>query len=90
MLFRSMGNERKSKSKAEVSNWDIAPKWFESGIDGALLAPTAMNQQKFFITYKDNNKVEAKSTGGFYSKVDLGIVKYHFEVFAGKDNFEWI
>jgi hypothetical protein len=24
-----------------------------------------------------------------YSKMDLGIVKYHFEVGAGKDNFEW-
>ena len=24
-----------------------------------------------------------------YSKMDLGIVKYHFEVGAGKENFEW-
>lgn len=24
-----------------------------------------------------------------YTKLDLGIVKYHFEIGAGKDNFEW-
>jgi hypothetical protein len=24
-----------------------------------------------------------------YSKMDLGIVKYHFELGAGKENFEW-
>ena len=25
-----------------------------------------------------------------YTQIDLGIVKYHFEVGAGKDNFTWI
>ena len=35
------------------------------------------------------DKVFAKSLGGFYSKVDLGIVKYHFEVGAGTENFRW-
>lgn len=28
--------------------------------------------------------VSVKSLGGFYSKIDLGIVKYHFEVGSGK------
>lgn len=65
------------------------PDWFRAGMDAALLAPTATNQQKFLITLS-GNKVEAKSTGGFYSKVDLGIVKYHFEVGAGLQNFSWI
>lgn len=47
-----------------------------------------MNQQKFkFIL--DGNTVDAKSLGGFYSNVDHGIAKYHFEVVAGKDNFSW-
>ncbi|MFR4700307.1 MAG: nitroreductase, partial [Christensenellaceae bacterium] len=32
-------------------------------------------------------KVSARATGGFYSKRDLGIVKYHFEIGAG--NFSW-
>ncbi|WP_094551421.1 nitroreductase family protein [Petroclostridium xylanilyticum] len=64
------------------------PDWFRSGMEAAMLAPTAMNQQKFLITLS-GNKVKAESTGGFYSKVDLGIVKYHFEIGAGKENFEW-
>lgn len=64
------------------------PEWFHSGMEAALLAPTAMNQQKFLIT-QSANTVKAESTGGFYSKVDLGIVKYHFEAGAGKENFQW-
>ena len=64
------------------------PDWFRRGMEAAMLAPTATNQQKFQITLA-NGRVEAKSTGGFYSKVDLGIVKYHFEVGAGPDQFTW-
>lgn len=58
------------------------------GMDAVMLAPTATNQQKFrFTLLKDSVKAEA--TGGFYSKVDLGIVKYHFEVGAGDERFRW-
>lgn len=64
------------------------PEWFKKGMDMAILAPTAVNQQKFKISLL-NNKVAAKSTGGAYSKLDLGIVKYHFEIGAGKENFRW-
>lgn len=64
------------------------PEWFEKGMKSALLAPTATNQQKFLFTL-DQNHVSVRSTGGFYSKVDLGIVKYHFEVGAGIENFHW-
>lgn len=71
-----------------------APAWFNAGVQAALLAPTAMNQQKFFFELKpqaDNGKpvVAAKSLGGFFSNVDLGIVKLHFEIGAGKDSFTW-
>ena len=45
-----------------------------------------MNQQKFVIGY-DGKDVSIKAKKGFYSKVDLGIVKYHFEVGAGKENY---
>ena len=41
-----------------------------------------MNQQSFRFTL-NGEAVTAVSTGGFYSKVDLGIVKYHFEVVSG-------
>ena len=66
------------------------PLWFMEGVLAAMTAPTARNQQKFNFTLVGDNKVQAESTGGFYSKVDLGIVKYHFELGAGKENFEFI
>lgn len=65
------------------------PEWFCNGVNAALLAPTAMNQQKFLFRLDEENRVFAKATGGFYSNVDLGIVKYHFEVGAGIDVFSW-
>ena len=64
------------------------PDWFQAGAEAALLAPTAMNQQKFVFTL-NGDKVSARAGLGFYSKIDLGIVKYHFELGAGKENFTW-
>lgn len=64
------------------------PEWFRRGMEAAMLAPTAMNQQKFTISLSGST-VTAKSSGGFYSKTDLGIVKYHFEIGAGKECFTW-
>jgi hypothetical protein len=57
-------------------------------MEAALLAPTAVNQQKFFFTLS-GTAVKAEATGGFYSNIDLGIVKYHFELGAGRENFSW-
>lgn len=65
------------------------PAWFQAGVDAALLAPTAMNQQKFYLSYENGN-VHARAGLGFYSKIDLGIIKYQFEAAAGKENFHWI
>jgi hypothetical protein len=65
-----------------------APDWFQNGITAALLAPTAVNQQKFRFEL-EGNTVKAEAGRGFYTKLDLGIVKYHFEVGAGKENFIW-
>ncbi len=64
------------------------PEWFRAGMESAILAPTAINQQRFKFGLKDG-RVTAISTGGPYSSVDLGIVKYHFEIGAGAGNFEW-
>lgn len=86
----TQGVPHKSKAIAEVAKADgKMPAWFQKGVEAALLAPTAMNQQKFLFT-RNGNKVSVQSGVGFYAKVDLGIVKYHFEVGAGKDQFEWI
>ena len=64
------------------------PDWFERGVKAALLAPTAMNQQKFKFCL-DGTKVTLKKGHGFETKIDFGIVKYHFEAAAGKENFSW-
>lgn len=79
----NQGVAHKSKPLSEVCNQtDGVPEWFETGMEAVMLAPTAMNQQKFkFILNGD--QVEAVATGGFYSKIDLGIVKYHFEAVSG-------
>lgn len=79
----TQGVPHKSKSINAVSNADEnSPEWFVNGVKAALLAPTATNQQKFFFTLKDG-EVTAKPWLGFYAKVDLGIVKYHFELGSG-------
>lgn len=67
------------------------PAWFLSGLEAALLAPTAVNQQKFKFMLLGGNKVATKTffSPWGYTLIDLGIVKYHFELGAGKENFEW-
>jgi nitroreductase len=94
----TQGKGHKVKDIREISNAsDITPKWFNQGVEAALLAPTAVNQQKFYLEYlgfKDYSKLPKVATKPVfsmigYSKMDLGIVKYHFEIGAGKDNFEW-
>lgn len=66
------------------------PAWFEAGMEAAQLAPTAMNQQKFLIELQEGNQVSAKSLGGAYSSVDLGIVRYHFGRGANALDTSWI
>lgn len=86
---KTQGVEHKSKPAAAVSNLtDASPAWFRAGVEAALLAPTAMNQQKFTLT-QTGSSVAAKAGLGFYAKVDLGIVKYHFELGAGRSSFSW-
>ena len=67
------------------------PAWFVRGVEAALLAPTAVNQQKFVFVLHDNNRVEAKAKFSLigYAKLDLGIAKCHFEIGAGEGSFEW-
>ena len=85
----TQGTSHKSKAISEVAKVDQEmPDWFKNGVETALLAPTAMNQQKFLFSLS-GNQVSAKAGIGFYSHIDLGIVKYHFEVGAGTEHFEW-
>ena len=77
--------EKFYESRAEL------PDWFISGMEAARLAPTAINQQKFKFILHEGHIVEAKTVFSLvgYTRIDLGIVKYHFEVGAGKENFSW-
>ncbi len=76
------GVAHKSKPIKELCKEDAYPEWFMKGMEAVSLAPTAMNQQKFLFEIK-NGQVYAKALRGFYSKIDLGIVKYHFEAVTG-------
>ena len=87
---KTQGVTRRSKSASDVSNLSPdSPQWFRDGVEAALLAPTAVNQQRFRFE-RDGDIVKAR-TGllGSNLKVDLGIVKCHFEIGAGKENFRW-
>ena len=85
----TQGASRRSKSVGDVSRApEDAPKWFRAGVEAALLAPTAMNQQKFTFSL-NGNRVAAKAGFGPFAKLDLGIVKCHFQIGAGEENFEW-
>lgn len=76
---------------------DFTPAWFKRGVEAALLAPTAVNQQKFSFEYVGTNgsgKHHVAASRKFsmigYTEIDLGIAKCHFEIGAGKENFEWV
>ena len=78
------GVQRKSKSVDQVLKVKgEKPDYLNEAVEACLLAPTAMNQQKFKIIC-DNGKVTIKKNGlGFYTDMDLGIVKCHFEMITG-------
>lgn len=79
------GRARKSKTMDQVvaGGMDGKPEWFKKGVEAALLAPTAINQQKFEIVLNADESVDIIDKGGVLSKIDKGIVKYNFEVGAG-------
>lgn len=84
---KTHGTPHKSKAIEEVAVIkEDTPEWFINGVKAALLAPTAMNQQKFGFML-DGDKVLAKAGKGILSDMDLGIVKYHFEIGSGKEIF---
>ena len=58
------------------------PVWFKNGVIAAMMAPTAINQQKFSISLEDGEPVITAGRGPM-TKIDLGIVKYNFEAASG-------
>ena len=93
----TQGVSHKIKRVEQVSNAnDLTPSWFRQGVEAALLAPTAVNQQKFFFEYipaRDGKPVRVLAKRNFsligFTQMDLGIAKCHFEIGAGKENYEW-
>lgn len=86
----SPGTPHKNRPMEKLCRTDEPmPDWFEKGVRAAMLAPTARNQQRFLLTLT-GDRVHAETTGGFYSHVDLGIVKYHFELGSGRGHEIWI
>lgn len=89
----NQGKSRKSKSMCDVSDGTevslSVPDWYKNGVLAAMLAPTAMNRQSFYFE-RFGNVVSVEAGKGPFTKVDLGIVKCHFEIGAGKDNFQWM
>ncbi|MDE7455456.1 MAG: nitroreductase [Prevotella sp.] len=94
----TQGVEHKIKSVEQVSNADnLTPSWFRHGVEAALLAPTSVNQQKFSFEYipaKEGKPAQVLAKRHFsivgFTRMDIGIAKCHFEIGAGKQNFEWV
>ncbi len=82
------GVPHKNRPVSDVADLEGKPDWFVKGVEAAMLAPTGVNAQKFHFDLADG---EVVLTGGdsTLKQIDLGIVKFHFECGAGKENFEW-
>ena len=82
---KEQGRPHKSRDISQImSAPSDCPEWFKEGVEMALLAPTAINQQKFQIKLNADDSVEFIDKGGVLSKVDIGIVQCHFEIGAGR------
>ena len=82
----TQGVPHKSKELSALSKAGAdAPDWYQRGMDAVLLAPTAMNQQKFVFSCEKDRVTAAIAGAGRGSavKIDLGIVKYQFEAASG-------
>ena len=91
----TQGVPHQSKEPSEVApGYDEAPSWFQRGVDCALLAPTALNQQKFGFQLIGQDEdgtpqVRASTKRGPFAKMDLGIARLHFEIGAAGEPFLW-
>lgn len=76
----TQGTSHRGKTWQQVvEHVDNPPGWFRDGVEAALKAPTAVNQQKFVFTLMDGEPSARVKGIGSYTKVDLGIVCWHFE-----------
>ena len=82
------GVPHKNRPISDVADLEDKPEWFIKGVEAAMLAPTGINAQKFRFDLVDG-KVLLTGGKNTLKQIDLGIVRFHFECGAGKDNFQW-
>ncbi len=81
----NQGRQHRSKRPEQVSELaGPAPDWFREGLEAALLAPTAVNQQKFCFGLERETPTARVKGLGSYTRVDLGIAALHFELASGR------
>ena len=80
----NQGTKHRSKPLSKLCGVDKSdmPVWFKNGVKAAMMAPTAMNQQNFFISLENGEPVITAGRRAM-AKIDLGIVKYNFEAASG-------
>ena len=84
---KAQGVAHKSKPlsklcKVPEADLPSTPAWFKEGLEAAILAPTALNQQKFQVSL-DGDEAVITTKRGPMTQLDLGIVKYNFEAASG-------
>lgn len=81
----TQGKPRPSKSAETLGgvNGD-SPEWYRKGVEAAMLAPTAINQQKFRFALNGDTVTAKALLGTPQTKIDLGIAKCHFEIGSGR------
>ncbi len=85
----TQGAPHKSRPASEISSYQgEAPQWFLDGVEALLLAPTALNRQAYTVR-GEGRRVSLACDSGRFAGVDLGIGRYHFELGAGRENFDW-
>ena len=84
----NQGTPHKNRPVSDVADLEEKPDWFINGVKAAMLAPTGMNAQKFRFDLIDG-KVSLTGGKSTLKQIALGIVKFHFECGAGKENFQW-
>lgn len=92
------GHAHKTKTIEELSNAGPAtPAWFRDAVEAARLAPTAVNQQKFYLRYiapatpysTPVVRAERRFSLIGYTRIDLGIAKANFAIAAAPHPFTW-
>ncbi len=89
---KTQGVPRKTKSVEELSTVECesAPAWFQTAMEAAQLAPTAINNQHFHVTLReDAQTVLIEAPKGALNRIDLGIVKRNFEEAANELGATW-